>query len=116
MTKKDIHKQPATDVTTVEITREPVELYKILKFEGLVGSGADAKTAVASGAVLLNGTIETQKRKKIVAGDSIEFEGQKLLIVLSAISQSPAVKPILKPAKTKSSPQRAAIPLAKRGK
>ncbi len=116
MTKKNILNDTAADVGTVEISRQPVELYKILKFEGLVGSGADAKTAVASGLVQLNGVIETQKRKKIVAGDIIEFEGQKLLIVLSASSQSPTDKPAFKPAKPKSSPQRAAIPLAKRGR
>ena len=49
----------------VEVTREPIELYKILKFEGLVGSGGEAKGVVAAGRVLVNGTIETQKRKKI---------------------------------------------------
>ena len=49
----------------VEVTREPIELYKILKFEGLVGSGGGAKGVVASGQVLVNGIIETQKRKKL---------------------------------------------------
>ncbi|MEE4143218.1 MAG: RNA-binding S4 domain-containing protein, partial [Halieaceae bacterium] len=39
---------------TVTINREPVELYKILKFEGLVDSGALAKTARAEGLVLVN--------------------------------------------------------------
>ncbi len=67
---------------TVEITKEPVELYKILKFEGLVASGGEAKTVVAEGLVMLNGNIETQKRKKIVSGDKIEFNGEKLLIQL----------------------------------
>ena len=33
----------------VEISREPVELYKILKFEGLAESGGHAKAAVAAG-------------------------------------------------------------------
>ena len=64
----------------VEITTEPVELYKILKFEGLVGSGAEAKAAVARGEVLVNGGIETRKRKKIVSGDAIEFAGEKIRI------------------------------------
>ncbi|MBE9539561.1 MAG: RNA-binding S4 domain-containing protein, partial [Proteobacteria bacterium] len=30
----------------VEITREPVELYKILKFEALVSSGGEAKLVI----------------------------------------------------------------------
>lgn len=65
----------------VEITKEPVELYKILKFEGLVGSGGEAKLAIDSGKVRVNGLTETQKRKKIVGGDTIEFNNQKLNIV-----------------------------------
>ena len=64
----------------VEITREPVELYKILKFEGLVSSGGEAKSVIAAGQVRLNGKVETQKRKKIVSGDEIEFNQQRLKI------------------------------------
>tara|TARA_R110001592_G_scaffold362770_1_gene678157 strand:+ start:5575 stop:5793 length:219 start_codon:yes stop_codon:yes gene_type:complete len=62
----------------VEITKEPVELYKILKFEGMVSSGAEAKIAVAGGLVLVNGEVETRKRKKIVSGDIIEFGDEKI--------------------------------------
>jgi len=64
----------------INIHTEPVELYKILKFEGMVGSGAEAKAAVAGGQVLLNGEIETQKRKKVRSGDTVEFASEKLLI------------------------------------
>lgn len=67
----------------VEVTKVPVELYKILKFEGLVDSGAAAKAAVAEGQVLLNGVVETQKRKKILANDIIEFGQEKLRIVFA---------------------------------
>ena len=63
---------------TVELTIEPVELYKILKFEGLVASGGEAKMVISEGLVLVNGKVETRKRKKIVAGDTIEF-GQEIL-------------------------------------
>ena len=63
---------------TVELTSEPVELYKILKFEGLVASGGEAKMVISEGLVLVNGKVETRKRKKIVAGDTIEF-GQEIL-------------------------------------
>jgi ribosome-associated protein len=66
----------------VEITKEPVELYKILKFEGLVSSGGDAKTVIAEGQVLVNGEVETRKRKKIVSGDTIEYGNEKIRIKL----------------------------------
>jgi ribosome-associated protein len=68
----------------VEVTKVPVELYKILKFEGLVGSGAEAKAVVAEGQVLLNGVVETQKRKKILVNDVIEFGSEKIRIVMAA--------------------------------
>lgn len=64
----------------VEVSREPVELYKILKFEGLVSNGGQAKAAVAAGQVLVNGVVETQKRKKIMSGDTIEFNSNKIWI------------------------------------
>lgn len=66
------------------INKEPVELYKILKFMGMSASGADAKNLVADGMVKVNGQIELQKRKKIVSGDVIEFDGQKFKARLEA--------------------------------
>ena len=66
----------------VRINSEPVELYKILKFENLVMSGGEAKHVIVEGLVTLNGEIETRKRKKIFAGDTIEFGGQVLRIIL----------------------------------
>jgi len=66
----------------VEITREPVELYKILKFEGLVTTGGEAKLLIGDGQVNVNGEVETRRRKKIVNGDVIEFRGDMLKVQL----------------------------------
>ena len=66
----------------VEITAEPIQLYKILKFEGLVSNGGEAKAAVADGLVRVNGQTETRKRKQIVSGDIIEFGGERMTIRL----------------------------------
>ena len=66
----------------VEILKEPIELCKILKFESMVSSGGEAKSVIAEGQVLVNGKIETRKRKKIVSGDVIEFGKEKILIQL----------------------------------
>lgn len=74
-------------IREVELSREPVELYKILKFEGFVGSGGEAKAAIASGQVLVNSEVETQKRKKIVSGDTIEFGQEKICIRCSTDSE-----------------------------
>lgn len=69
----------------VEVVREPVELYKILKFEGMVSSGGEAKSVVAEGRVLVNGEVETRKRRKIVSGDIVEFGGEKVQVQLKKI-------------------------------
>ena len=57
-----------------EITEEPIELYKILKFENMVTSGGEAKYIIAEGRVMVNGQVETRKRKKIFSGDVVEFD------------------------------------------
>jgi len=66
----------------VTITSEPVELYKILKFEGLVASGGEAKLAISNGQVTVNGDVETRKRRKIVNGDIIVYGSETLKIRL----------------------------------
>ena len=66
----------------VEINKEPVELYKILKFEGMASSGGEAKLVIEQGQVKVNGSVETRKRKKIVSGDIIEFSSEKICMKL----------------------------------
>ena len=64
----------------VEIRREPVELYKLLKFEGMTSSGGQAKMFIAEGLVTVNGETETRKRRKIVSGDIVGFAGDKIRV------------------------------------
>jgi ribosome-associated protein len=64
----------------VEIKKEPIELYMVLKLDNMVASGGEAKFVIAEGLVLVNGEVETRKRKKIVAGDIIEFNNEKMQI------------------------------------
>jgi ribosome-associated protein len=77
MTDSETNTTVASDdeVQVVELMKQPIDLFKILKFEGLVASGGEAKAAIAGGLVTLNAVVETQKRKKIVSGDIIEFDG-----------------------------------------
>lgn len=74
---------PAANSHEVLLRCEPVELYKILKFEGLAGSGGEAKAAIADGRVKVNHEVELRKRRRIVAGDAIEFDGEELRIRLA---------------------------------
>lgn len=61
------------EITTVHITKSPVELFKILKFEGIANSGAEAKNIIAEGHVKVNGEVETRKRRQMVAGDTFQI-------------------------------------------
>ena len=67
---------------TIEITQEPVELFKLLKFESIVSSGGEAKYVISEGYVLVNDQVETRKRKKMKSGDTIEFNGQQFVLRL----------------------------------
>jgi ribosome-associated protein len=69
-------------ITELEV--ESVELYKILKFEGLAHSGGFAKQVISDGLVHVNGKIETQKRKKIIPGDRIIFDGHTINVTLKS--------------------------------
>ena len=69
------------EMRVVEIEKEPIELYKILKFESMVQSGGEAKFVIAEGLVRVNGEVETRKSKKIFSGDIIEFEEETIRII-----------------------------------
>jgi ribosome-associated protein len=64
----------------VPIRAEPIELSQFLKFAGATESGGQAKQAIVDGEVLLNGTVERRKGKKLVAGDKITFGGETLIV------------------------------------
>ena len=64
----------------VVIRGDQVELVKLLKFESLVGSGGEAKIVIGEGLVRVNGEVETRKRRKLVAGDVVQFGDDELRI------------------------------------
>lgn len=56
---------------------EYIELNNLLKTLGWVATGGEAKIRIDNGEVSVNGATETRRRKKMKAGDVVEFEGQK---------------------------------------
>ena len=68
---------------TIEIQKEPVELYKILKFEGMTSTGGEAKLLIGDGQVTVNGETETQRRRKMMNGDVIGFRGNQFHLQLA---------------------------------
>ena len=59
---------------------EFIKLGQALKAVNLVMSGVDAKFVIQDGLVKVNGSIETQRGKKLYAGDIVEFDENRILI------------------------------------
>ena len=72
----------------VEINKEPVELYKILKFEGMTSTGGEAKLLIGDGQVTVNGETETRRRRKMMNGDVIGFRGDQFHLQLSTHTET----------------------------
>lgn len=65
----------------IQITTEFIKLDSLLKFAGVVGTGGEAKDAIQSGDVTVNGEVCTMRGKKIRPGDVVELGGEIALIV-----------------------------------
>ena len=72
---------------TIEIQKEPVELYKILTFEGMTSTGGEAKLLIGDGQVTVNGETETRRRRKMMNGDVIGFRGDEFHLQLATNTQ-----------------------------
>ncbi|PID94425.1 MAG: RNA-binding protein [Bacteroidetes bacterium] len=58
-----------------------IELNKLLKIMGIVESGGFANAVITGEEVLVNGQIETRKRKKLHQGDTVTFANHTIEIV-----------------------------------
>lgn len=65
---------------TIKLRDEYIKLGQALKAAGLVESGVDAKFLIQDGFVKVNGQVETQRGKKLVAGDIVELDGETIKI------------------------------------
>jgi ribosome-associated protein len=66
---------------TFVLKDEFIKLGQLLKATALVGSGVDAKIVIQEGLVKLNGNVCYMRGKKVVSGDIVEFEGEKVEVV-----------------------------------
>jgi len=64
----------------IKLREDYIKLGQALKAAGLVESGVDAKFVIQDGLVKVNGNIEVQRGKKLVAGDIVEFDGEQIKI------------------------------------
>lgn len=59
---------------------EYIQLNQLLKLLGWAETGGEANSLITMGKVVLNGKVETQKRKKLKPGDKISFNNQTVEI------------------------------------
>lgn len=61
-----------------KIEGEYIELMALLKALGIAETGGHAKHIVDAGEVVRNGQVETRRRAKLMPGDLIQIENQKI--------------------------------------
>ena len=66
----------------IKLRDDYIKLGQALKAGGLVESGVAAKFAIQDGLVKVNGQVETQRGKKLVAGDVVTFQNNTIKIEL----------------------------------
>lgn len=76
-------KPTSANPRAITVRAVPIELCQFIKFGGLAGTGGEASQLITSGLVTLNGIVETQKRKKLAAGDKVTVDGQTLIVQLA---------------------------------
>ncbi len=62
-----------------EQTRDParqLRLDQLLQLAGVVQTGGQAKFMIQAGEVAVNGEIDTRRKRKLSAGDVVQFDGQ----------------------------------------
>lgn len=77
-----MHMEQHVSTITAVITTEYIELDKLLKRENLTSSGGEARYLISQGMVLVNGALETRKRRKLYAGDVALFNGVEVLVAV----------------------------------
>lgn len=64
----------------IKLRDEFIKLGQALKAAGLVDSGVDAKFIIQDGLVKVNEEVEYQRGKKLIDGDIVEYNGEKIKI------------------------------------
>lgn len=64
----------------IEIYTEFIRLQELLKLAGVMPTGGMAKEVIADGLVTVNGTVCTQRGRKLYPGDRAALEGIELVV------------------------------------
>ncbi|MBA5763811.1 RNA-binding S4 domain-containing protein [Vibrio sp. 404] len=88
----------------IDVSSQPIELYKVFKIANLVSGGGEAKHVISEGYVAVNGELETRKRRKMYDGDFFEFNQEYYVVVCDAPVSEPKEKEVA-PSKPEAKPQ-----------
>jgi ribosome-associated protein len=58
-----------------------IHLDQFLKVQNLVATGGQAKQVIQGGEVLVNGEVETRRRKQLKQGDVVVYGGEEMVVV-----------------------------------
>jgi ribosome-associated protein len=69
-----------------DLRGEHITLDALLKACGIAASGGDAKTLIASGAVIVNDQVETRRGRKLRGGDTIRTGSHHIRISAQSVA------------------------------
>ncbi|MFS2187184.1 RNA-binding S4 domain-containing protein [Mucilaginibacter sp. Mucisp84] len=58
-----------------------IPMIQLLKAVNLVQTGGEAQIVVTEGLVKYNGVVDYRKRLKVKRGDTVEFDGNKIIVI-----------------------------------
>jgi ribosome-associated protein len=58
-----------------------IPMIQLLKAASLVQTGGEAQIVVNEGLVKYNGAVDYRKRLKVKRGDTVEFDGNKIIVI-----------------------------------
>ena len=64
--------------------QETIRLDQFMKLVGLAKSGGEAKHLIQSGQVLVNGTLETRRSRKLTVGDEVALGPYSAVVELDS--------------------------------
>ena len=66
-----------------------MRLDQFLKWQGVVGTGGEAKLRIQQGEVQVNGVVEERRGRQLQPGDRVEFQGLSLPVQLPPAEGQP---------------------------
>lgn len=63
-----------SNIEKIEVNTETIQLDQFLKWAGVLESGGQVKLMIEDEMILVNGKVETARRKKLYEGDVVEIK------------------------------------------